>query len=140
MVGYRQDPQIAAASGRSRPLCSTSLFLPLLHGALSFVHRVSRARKWAGVYLGRQSGPKNFLLGWCFLVVLATLVLSLVSASPTLSVMTAALVYPDRPAIVAASGRLSGAPPRTWRETRARCTRLAGALAGLGVARHDVVI
>ena len=52
----------------------------------------------------------------------------------------AALVYPDRPAIVAASGRFSGAPPRTWRETRARCTRLAGALAGLGVARHDVVI
>jgi len=51
----------------------------------------------------------------------------------------AALVYPDRPAIVAASG-LAGAPPRTWRETRARCTRLAGALAGLGVACHDVVI
>ncbi|KAL6629728.1 hypothetical protein ACP70R_029493 [Stipagrostis hirtigluma subsp. patula] len=46
-----------------------------------------------------------------------------------------ALVYPDRPAI-AASG---AAAPRTWRETRARCLRLAAALAGLGVARHDVV-
>ncbi|CAN6170135.1 unnamed protein product [Urochloa humidicola] len=50
----------------------------------------------------------------------------------------AALVYPDRPAIVVASAPGS-APPRTWRETRARCVRLAAALAGLGVARHDVV-
>ncbi|CAN6236912.1 unnamed protein product [Urochloa humidicola] len=48
----------------------------------------------------------------------------------------AALVYPDRPAIVAAG---QSAPPRTWRETRERCLRLAAALAGLGVARHDVV-
>uniref|UniRef100_A0A0D9W4Y8 4-coumarate--CoA ligase n=1 Tax=Leersia perrieri TaxID=77586 RepID=A0A0D9W4Y8_9ORYZ len=46
----------------------------------------------------------------------------------------AALVYPDRPAIVA-----SGMVARTWRETRARCLRLAAALAGLGVQRHDVV-
>ncbi|XP_062217972.1 butanoate--CoA ligase AAE1-like [Phragmites australis] len=45
-----------------------------------------------------------------------------------------ALVYPDRPAIVA-----SGAAPRAWREIRDRCLRLAAALAGLGVARHDVV-
>ncbi|KAL5211204.1 hypothetical protein ABZP36_022051 [Zizania latifolia] len=44
-----------------------------------------------------------------------------------------ALVYPDRPAIVA-----SGVA-RTWRETRARCLRLAAALAGLGIQRHDVV-
>ncbi|CAN6178295.1 unnamed protein product [Urochloa humidicola] len=50
----------------------------------------------------------------------------------------AALVYPDRPAIVVASAPGS-APPRTWRETRARCLRLAAGLAGLGVARHDVV-
>jgi acyl-CoA synthetase (AMP-forming)/AMP-acid ligase II len=46
-----------------------------------------------------------------------------------------ALVYADRPAIVA-----SGAAPRTWRETSARCLRLAAALAGLGVQRRDVVI
>ncbi|XP_040376728.1 probable acyl-activating enzyme 1, peroxisomal [Oryza brachyantha] len=46
----------------------------------------------------------------------------------------AALVYPDRPAIVA-----DGVPPRTWRETRARCLRLAAAIAALGVHRHDVV-
>ncbi|CAN6207854.1 unnamed protein product [Urochloa humidicola] len=50
----------------------------------------------------------------------------------------AALVYPDRPAIVASDG-LGSEPPRTWRQTRARCVRLATALAGLGVARHDVV-
>ncbi|CAL5038272.1 unnamed protein product [Urochloa decumbens] len=49
----------------------------------------------------------------------------------------AALVYPDRPAIVASAP--GSALPRTWRETRARCVRLAAALAGLGVARHDVV-
>ena len=49
----------------------------------------------------------------------------------------AALVYPDRPAVVASGP--AAAPPRTWRETRARCLRLAAALAGLGVARHDVV-
>ncbi|KAJ1259139.1 hypothetical protein BS78_10G131000 [Paspalum vaginatum] len=48
----------------------------------------------------------------------------------------AALVYPDRPAIVA-SGR--GSAPRTWRETRTRCLRLAAALTGLGVAHLDVV-
>ncbi|KAM0923343.1 hypothetical protein ACQ4PT_005640 [Festuca glaucescens] len=47
-----------------------------------------------------------------------------------------ALVYPDRPAVVSAAG---DAPPRTWRETRARCLRLAAALAGLGVQRRDVV-
>ncbi|CAL5060741.1 unnamed protein product [Urochloa decumbens] len=47
-----------------------------------------------------------------------------------------ALVYPDRPAVVAAG---HSAPPRTWRETRERCLRLAAALAGLGVERHDVV-
>ncbi|XBH60565.1 hypothetical protein VPH35_115149 [Triticum aestivum] len=47
-----------------------------------------------------------------------------------------ALVYPDRPAVVAAAG---DAPPRTWRETRARCLRLAAALAGLGVQRRHVV-
>jgi acyl-CoA synthetase (AMP-forming)/AMP-acid ligase II len=52
-----------------------------------------------------------------------------------------ALVYPDRPAVVAAaSGPTAAAPPpRTWRETRDRCLRLAAALAGLGVARHHVV-
>ncbi|CAL5052629.1 unnamed protein product [Urochloa decumbens] len=49
----------------------------------------------------------------------------------------AALVYPDRPAIVASAP--GSALPRTWRETRVRCVRLAAALAGLGVARHDVV-
>ncbi|CAN6247449.1 unnamed protein product [Urochloa humidicola] len=47
-----------------------------------------------------------------------------------------ALVYPDRPALVAAD---HDAPPRTWRETRERCFRIAAALAGLGVERHDVV-
>ncbi|WVZ81321.1 hypothetical protein U9M48_028711 [Paspalum notatum var. saurae] len=47
-----------------------------------------------------------------------------------------ALVYPDRPAIVASGG---GSAPRTWRETRTRCLRLAAALAGLGVAHLDVV-
>ncbi|KAK1614183.1 hypothetical protein QYE76_019700 [Lolium multiflorum] len=47
-----------------------------------------------------------------------------------------ALVYPDRPAVVSAAG---DAPPRTWRETRDRCLRLAAALAGLGVQRRDVV-
>jgi acyl-CoA synthetase (AMP-forming)/AMP-acid ligase II len=53
----------------------------------------------------------------------------------------AALVYPDRPAIVAAKGHGHAAAPRprTWRETRDRCLRLAAALAGLGVARRDVV-
>jgi fatty-acyl-CoA synthase len=48
----------------------------------------------------------------------------------------AALVYPDRHAMVSAIG---DAPPRTWRETRDRCFRLAAALAGLGVQRRDVV-
>ncbi|CAL5047531.1 unnamed protein product [Urochloa decumbens] len=43
----------------------------------------------------------------------------------------AALVYPDRPAIVASAP--GSALPRTWRETRARCVRLAAALAELGV-------
>ncbi|CAN6197875.1 unnamed protein product [Urochloa humidicola] len=51
----------------------------------------------------------------------------------------AALVHPNRPAIVVASAAPGSAPPRTWRETRARCVRLAAALAGLGVAHHDVV-
>ncbi|KAL6848529.1 hypothetical protein ACP4OV_021823 [Aristida adscensionis] len=51
----------------------------------------------------------------------------------------AALVYADRPAVVATAGPGRDAAPRTWRETRARCLRLAAALAGLGVARHDVV-
>lgn len=49
-----------------------------------------------------------------------------------------ALVYPDRPALVA-HGPAAAAAPRTWRETRERCLRLAAALVGLGVARHDVV-
>ncbi|AQK67909.1 Probable acyl-activating enzyme 1, peroxisomal [Zea mays] len=49
-----------------------------------------------------------------------------------------ALVYPDRPAVVAA-GHAAAPPPRTWRQTRDRCLRLAAALAGLGVARRDVV-
>ncbi|KAM0894974.1 hypothetical protein ACQ4PT_024134 [Festuca glaucescens] len=48
----------------------------------------------------------------------------------------AALVYPDRHTVVSATG---DAPPRTWRETRDRCFRLAAALAGLGVQRRDVV-
>uniref|UniRef100_A0A0E0JI35 Uncharacterized protein n=1 Tax=Oryza punctata TaxID=4537 RepID=A0A0E0JI35_ORYPU len=47
-----------------------------------------------------------------------------------------ALVYPDRIAIVASG---SAGVARTWRETRARCLRLAAALAGLGIQRHDVV-
>ncbi|CAM0947681.1 unnamed protein product [Alopecurus aequalis] len=47
-----------------------------------------------------------------------------------------ALVYPDRPAVVSAAG---DAPPRTWRETRTRCLRLAAALVSLGVQRRDVV-
>lgn len=47
-----------------------------------------------------------------------------------------AQVYPDRPALVAAAG---DAPPRTWRETRDRCLRLAAALAGLGLQRRHVV-
>uniref|UniRef100_A0A0D9VBF0 4-coumarate--CoA ligase n=2 Tax=Leersia perrieri TaxID=77586 RepID=A0A0D9VBF0_9ORYZ len=45
----------------------------------------------------------------------------------------AALVYPDRPAIIA------GEVTRTWRESRDRCLRLAAALASLGIRRHDVV-
>ena len=49
-----------------------------------------------------------------------------------------ALVYPDRPAVVAA-GHAAAPPPRTWRQTRDRCLRLAAALAGVGVARRDVV-
>lgn len=49
-----------------------------------------------------------------------------------------ALVYPDRPAIVSSGDR--GGAPRSWRETRGRCLRLAAALAALGVAGHDVVI
>ncbi|KAM0894976.1 hypothetical protein ACQ4PT_024135 [Festuca glaucescens] len=48
----------------------------------------------------------------------------------------AALVYPDRHAVMSAAG---DAPPRTWRETRDRCFRLAAALFGLGVQRRDVV-
>ncbi|KAJ1277565.1 hypothetical protein BS78_04G014000 [Paspalum vaginatum] len=48
-----------------------------------------------------------------------------------------ALVYPDRPALVAAGP--AAAAPRTWRETRERCLRLAAGLVGLGVERHDVV-
>ncbi|CAD6252143.1 unnamed protein product [Miscanthus lutarioriparius] len=50
-----------------------------------------------------------------------------------------ALVYPDRPAVVSAVHAAAPPPPRTWRETRDRCLRLAAALAGLGVARRDVV-
>jgi fatty-acyl-CoA synthase len=52
-----------------------------------------------------------------------------------------ALVYPDRLAIVASDGSAGGGGvARTWRETRARCLRLAAALAvRLGVQRHDVV-
>ncbi|XP_052139913.1 butanoate--CoA ligase AAE1-like [Oryza glaberrima] len=51
-----------------------------------------------------------------------------------------ALVYPDRLAIVATDGSAGVAVSRTWRDTRARCLRLAAALTGrLGVQRHDVV-
>uniref|UniRef100_A0A0D3ENF0 AMP-dependent synthetase/ligase domain-containing protein n=1 Tax=Oryza barthii TaxID=65489 RepID=A0A0D3ENF0_9ORYZ len=51
-----------------------------------------------------------------------------------------ALVYPDRLAIVASDGSAGVAVSRTWRDTRARCLRLAAALTGrLGVQRHDVV-
>uniref|UniRef100_J3KZK0 4-coumarate--CoA ligase n=1 Tax=Oryza brachyantha TaxID=4533 RepID=J3KZK0_ORYBR len=46
----------------------------------------------------------------------------------------AALVYADRLAVLASAG-----VARTWRETRARCLRVAAAVAGLGVQRHDVV-
>ncbi|KAF0934989.1 hypothetical protein E2562_029516 [Oryza meyeriana var. granulata] len=48
-----------------------------------------------------------------------------------------ALVYPDRPAIVASGS--GGVLSRTWREIRDRCLRLAAAIAALGVQRHDVV-
>nr|CAB3467923.1 unnamed protein product [Digitaria exilis] len=62
-----------------------------------------------------------------------------VPLTPISFLQRAALVYPDRPAIVASSGSGPGSSPRTWHETWARCMRLAAALAGLGVARHDVV-
>nr|CAB3470418.1 unnamed protein product [Digitaria exilis] len=62
-----------------------------------------------------------------------------VPLTPISFLQRAALVYPDRPAIVASSGSGPGSSPRTWRETWARCIRLAAALAGLGVSRHDVV-
>ncbi|TVU33636.1 hypothetical protein EJB05_25466, partial [Eragrostis curvula] len=57
-----------------------------------------------------------------------------VALTPLSFLERTAAVYPDRLAVVA-----SGAAPRTWRETRARCLRLAAALAGLGVQRRDVV-
>jgi len=45
----------------------------------------------------------------------------------------AASVCPDRPAVI------HGAARRTWRETRARCLRLASALGRLGVRRGQTV-
>ena len=44
-----------------------------------------------------------------------------------------AAVFPDRPAVIYGPRRYS------WRETRDRCHRLAGALAALGVGRGDTV-
>ncbi len=45
----------------------------------------------------------------------------------------AAYVYPDRAAVI------HGATRYTWRETYARCRRLAAALAGRGIGRGDTV-
>jgi fatty-acyl-CoA synthase len=45
----------------------------------------------------------------------------------------AAYVYPDKPSVV------HGAERYTWRETYARCRRLASALAGRGIGRNDTV-
>jgi acyl-CoA synthetase (AMP-forming)/AMP-acid ligase II len=44
-----------------------------------------------------------------------------------------AVVYGDRVSVVYGDVRY------TWRETRERCTRLASALAQLGISRGDVV-
>lgn len=52
----------------------------------------------------------------------------------------AAVVYPDRPAIVSPGLGNTSAPVKSWLETQRRCLRLAAALVALGVAGHDVVI
>src|SRR5271157_102897 len=45
----------------------------------------------------------------------------------------AAYVYPDRPSVI------HGAQRFTWRETYARCRRLASALARRGIGKNDTV-
>jgi fatty-acyl-CoA synthase len=45
----------------------------------------------------------------------------------------AAYVYPDRPAVIHGTQRF------TWRETYARCRRLASALTGRGIGKNDTV-
>jgi fatty-acyl-CoA synthase len=57
--------------------------------------------------------------------------------SPLTFLERAGTVYPDLPAIVHGFGER--AVRRTWRETYARCRRLAGALARRGLGRGDTV-
>ncbi|MFO0648904.1 MAG: acyl-CoA synthetase [Polyangiales bacterium] len=56
-----------------------------------------------------------------------------VALTPLTFLTRAAAVYPDRVAIV------HGALRQTWKETDARCRRLASALVSLGVTRGDTV-
>jgi fatty-acyl-CoA synthase len=56
-----------------------------------------------------------------------------VPLSPLSFIRRTAAVYPERPAVV------QGAIRRNWRETYARCRRLASALARRGVGRNDTV-
>ncbi|MCA9679234.1 MAG: acyl-CoA synthetase [Kofleriaceae bacterium] len=56
-----------------------------------------------------------------------------VPLTPLTFIVRAATVYPDRLAIV------HGALRQTWRETYARCRRLASALGKLGIGRGDTV-
>ena len=56
-----------------------------------------------------------------------------VPLTPLTFLERAASVHPDRIAVVHGSLR------QTWRDTYARCRRLAGALAGLGLGKGDTV-
>lgn len=56
-----------------------------------------------------------------------------VPLSPIGFVDRAALIFPDKPAVIHGSRRF------TWRETAQRCRRLASAIAQLGLGRGDVV-
>ena len=54
--------------------------------------------------------------------------------TPLSFIRRTASVYPDLPAVV------HGAKRQSWKETYARCRRLAGALAGRGIRPGDTVV
>ncbi|HRH75410.1 MAG TPA: AMP-binding protein, partial [Zoogloea sp.] len=56
-----------------------------------------------------------------------------VPLSPLSFLERTAQIYPDRPSVI------HGARRFTWRETYARCRRLASALASRGIGRGDTV-